>query len=966
MRVDSGWADRLKLDIDFGYLQQHVVAPKEFHPQVILNGESASVLRVIRSELRRCESFAFSVAFVSPRAIALLKQELVDFEGAGMIVTSDYLGFNSPQAFAELLNLANLDIDIRIHNASAFHPKGYLFQSSHTVTALVGSSNLTETALVSNYEWNLKVSAAAGSDLAAQFDSIVEQSLQDSTPLTRDWIEQYSAAYIPPPQRQNRPRDPSGADEDTLAEVTPNRMQLNALEAIAQVRGSGERRAIVISATGTGKTMLSALDVRSFSPRRMLFIVHREQILDRTIHEYRRVLGGELADYGKLTGNSKEFLARYTFATIQTLSQRDVLDRFAADHFDYVIVDEAHRSGAPTYQRVLEHFDPSFLLGMTATPERTDGANVFELFDYNVPYEIRLNHALEEDMLSPFHYYGVADLTFDDGTTADSTTNLQQLISPERVDHLIKALETYGQAGVAPRGIIFCGRTQEASTLSQALNARTLRGRTFRTISLTGADTIAEREAQVAALERGELDYILTVDVFNEGVDIPSLNQVVMLRQTQSAIVFVQQLGRGLRKFKDKEYLVVIDFIGNYANNYLIPIALFGDESLNRESLRKNLITAEETGVLPGLSSVRFDRISQQRVLDSIKTTKLDSMQNLKAALVAMRNRVGGAPKLWDFYRFESVDPVLLATKKEHYPALVQSLLRIDHGLSDPESRMLWLISAEICSAKRPHEFILLRELLTNRELSREHVSDLFVGAGLPSTDRLVDSTIDSFTLNHHTKQDRDRYKVEIMKRNANGGAFVTDDFRTAYSDSPNFRNAVDDIIRTCTALVRDRYTTEAPFTVGRQYSRRESLRLLGLPQSWTSTLYGYKADRASGLCPIYITLHKSDDVAASTAYEDALIDPSTMVWSSKSNRTLDSEDVRAILEDRVDLHVFVKKDDAEGADHYYLGKAASSHPRQITMTNDNGAQLPAVKMVLRFEQPIDSALFDYFHPSVT
>ena len=177
-------------------------------------------------------------------------------------------------------------------------------------------------------------------------------------------------------------------------------------------------------------------------------------------------------------------------------------------------------------------------------------------------------------------------------------------------------------------------------------------------------------------LEAGELDYILTVDIFNEGVDIPSVNQVVMLRQTQSAIVFVQQLGRGLRLADGKDYLVVIDFIGNYANNFLIPIALFGDESLNRESLRERLNETVDGGTLPGLSSVSFDEVSRERILKSIVSTKLDSMANLKTAVLAMQNRVGGVPTLWDFYRFESVDPVLLATKQENYPALVQSLLQ--------------------------------------------------------------------------------------------------------------------------------------------------------------------------------------------------------------------------------------------------------------------------------------------------
>ena len=234
------------------------------------------------------------------------------------------------------------------------------------------------------------------------------------------------------------------------------------------------------------------------------------------------------------------------------------------------------------------------------------------------------------------------DISFDDGTSTDEFTILAELPRPERVQHVLGALEI-GQAGVPPRGLIFCSR-KDARQLSDAFNQASLSGRRLRTIALTGDDAVRVREEAVERLEQGELDYILTVDVFNEGVDIPTVNQVVMLRQTQSAIVFVQQLGRGLRKAPGKEYLVVVDFIGNYANNYLIPIALFGDESLNKESLRQNLIAAEEIGVVAGLSSVRFDKVAEARVLASVSQTRLDDMLKLRLALKAMRDRVGGSP----------------------------------------------------------------------------------------------------------------------------------------------------------------------------------------------------------------------------------------------------------------------------------------------------------------------------------
>ncbi|ACZ32079.1 type III restriction protein res subunit [Xylanimonas cellulosilytica DSM 15894] len=978
MTTDFTWNQQFRLDVDFGFLStQTHGAPRHHNPRIILNGDGSTVLHEILSELRRCSSFTFSVAFVAPAAVAQLKQALVEFDGVGRIITSDYLGFNSPEAFAELHNLRALGIDVRLHNADGFHPKGYIFEHANAVTTMMGSSNLTPSALLRNHEWNLKVSASPDSDLAAQLAHLVELQVADSVPITQEWIEQYAKTYVRPAQRPPRvPRDVSALVPHPTAPleerspsllpttITPNRMQRDALNALAAVRDSGEKRAIVISATGTGKTILSALDVRAVNPRRLLFVVHREQILDRTIQEYRKVLGGDASDYGKLTGSSKDFAARYLFATVQTLAQPDVLARFPADVFDYVIVDEAHRGGSPTHRRVIGHFDPVFMLGMTATPERTDGFNVFELFHYNVPYEIRLNRALDEDMLTPFHYYGITDATFDDDTTVDALSDLDLLVSPQRVSHLIWALETYAQAGTAPRGLIFCSRTQEARRLSDVLNRSLLRGRPLRTASLTGVDSIEHRERTVEQLESGELDYILTVDVFNEGVDIPSINQVIMLRQTQSAIVFVQQLGRGLRKCDQKEYLVVLDFIGNYANNFLIPIALFGDDSLNKESLRQNLIAVEEAGALPGLSSVQFDKIAQQRVLESIRDTKLDDMARLKAAVVAMRNRVGAVPRLWDFFRFESVDPVVLATKKEHYPALVRSLLKEEIDLSETSSRALQLLSHEVLPAKRGHEFVLLRALLNDGRLTSSQIDERFAAAGLPTSPAYVKSAVDTLTLDGFAEADVRRYGSGIAVRD---GSAVTlkSEVASAYASPTDFPSAVDDIIDTGLSLVRKGFDPSARFTVGRQYSRKEALRQLCWPRSWASTVYGYKVDRASGACPIFVTLHKSDEISASTAYEDALLDPSSMLWYTRSRRTLRSSEVQAIVSGDVALYVFVKKDDAEGTGFYFLGQATAHDAEEATMPDASGNSLDVVRMILRFEKPVETALFDYFHSTL-
>lgn len=962
MSTDFRWENPLAVDVEFGYLRGDVAAPKRFHPQIVLNSGGHSVLKTLRDELRRSKAFIFSVAFVSPRAIALLKQEFVEFGGTGLIITSDYLSFNSPAAFAELLGLKALGIEVRVHESSAFHPKGYIFDHGDTVTAMIGSANLTETALARNTEWNLKVSAAAGSDLDAQLRQLSGEQLEASVPLDQAWIDDYARNWSPP----SRPAIPgvkvaaSGMAPPASAAVVPNSMQTDALRALQLVRASGERRAVVISATGTGKTILSALDVRAAHPHRMLFLVHREQILDRTIAEYRKVLGGDPSDFGKLAGGAREIDCRYVFATVQSFGRPETMQAFAADHFDYVVIDEAHRVGASSYRRIIDYLRPEFLLGMTATPERTDSFNVYELFDYNVPYEIRLQHALDANMLSPFHYYGITDATFDDGTTVDAGSDLSRLVTPARVDHLVHALETYGQAGVQPRGLIFCARTEEARQLSASLNERPLHGRRLRTVALTGTDSVDDREAAVARLENGELDYILSVDVFNEGVDIPSVNQVVMLRQTQSAIVFVQQLGRGLRRSAGKEYLVVIDFIGNYANNYLIPIALFGDNSLNKESVRKNLIAAEELGVLPDLSSVRFDRVAHRRVLDSITQTSLDSMRALKSAVLEMRNRVGGPPSLWDFYRFESVDPVVLATKKEHFPALLASFKIDDSSFTPVEHKLLHLLSHEVLPAKRLHEFVIIRMLLDGGTTTVSSARAALRAAGVPASEREVLSALDTLTVTGFSQQGSKRFSAPLVQPLPDGRYQADPALLSSMRQNSSFAHSVHDVLKTGEHLVVDRYDSDSLFTPGRQYTRSDAARILGWPRASATTIYGYKTDVESGVCANFITLHKSDDISATTAYGDELLDTHTMRWFTRSRRTLQSREVAPLVANEVDMHVFVQKDNAE--DFFYLGLADSTDAVETTLP---GRSESIVRMMLHFRNPIDAALFDYFHPLI-
>jgi superfamily II DNA or RNA helicase/HKD family nuclease len=533
----EAWLNELELGINKGLIDKTIPYSGPFEPQLLMNHQQKNqdVLTTLIDELRQSQSFKFAVAFITESGIQTLKAHLLDLHRKGVtgqLITSTYNYFNQPKMFQQLLKLKNLEV--RISDVDGFHSKGYIFDQGGYHSLIVGSTNLTASALKVNYEWNIKLTSHEHGSLIDHFTAQFHEMWQDSVPLTLEWINRYRRAY----QKQNIqtvaefPASYHNNWSDAL-QIEPNKMQVQALTGIEAVRSRGESRALVVSATGTGKTYLAAFDVRRVSPKRLLFIVHREQILKKAMADFRRVIGGNDDDYGILSGTRKDVGARYLFATVQSLSKAQTLTQFNPDWFDYILIDETHRAGATSYQKIIDHFKPSFMLGMTATPERTDGYDLFKLFDYNIAYEIRLQEALAEDLLIPFHYFGVSDYEID-GHVSENVS-FQDLSLDDRVRHIREKLDYYSFSGESPHGLIFCGTKQEAKELSFALNNTGLK-----TVSLTGDNSQEEREQRVKELEDGLLDYILTVDIFNEGIDIPKINQVVMLRQTESSIIFVQ------------------------------------------------------------------------------------------------------------------------------------------------------------------------------------------------------------------------------------------------------------------------------------------------------------------------------------------------------------------------------------------------------------------------------------------
>ncbi|AKK02845.1 DUF3427 domain-containing protein [Corynebacterium epidermidicanis] len=947
-------------DLKFGFVDRETTSNQLFDPRLIANNDDErTMLAAITNELRTCDSFRFSIAFITPSGLALLKNELLKFKGTGTIITSRYLDFNEPSMFRELLNLKNIQTRIYDHPKIDFHAKGYIFEQSPILTAIVGSSNLTDNALVKNQEWNLRFSTQSAGNIAYQIDDAINRQLEFSTPLSEEWIRNYEITRRP----SIRPALASYAGEtlQTTREITPNPMQMEALSALAELREMGAKKAVIVSATGTGKTILAALAAKEFNPKRVLFVVHREQIAAKALYEFQRVFGGSNSDYGRFTGATRQQDCRFVFATTQTLAQPETLATLSAEHFDFVIIDESHHSGAATFRRVIDHFEPEFLLGLTATPERTDKFNIFELFDYNVAYEIRLQRALEEKMLVPFHYFGVADYTLVGGDTVTETTNLAFLASNERVKFVAEKLEKYGLAQNV-HGLMFCSRKDEAHELARLFNDTKVYGKLLRTVALTGEDSREDREKVVTQLENGEIDYIITVDIFNEGIDIPCINQIVMLRATQSSIIFTQQLGRGLRKSEGKDHLRVIDFIGNYANNFLIPIALFGDNSRSKDSLRRKVINPDGRGrkAISGVSSVNFDEIAEARVLESLAKAKMTGKQEFKKDILAFQQRHNRLPRLIDFARFDLVDPVLISTKYGNYWSLLSSLKFVNEKPTDEHNAFLNFLSMELLNGKRPQELLLLKQLISQHKVTSADFAHQLVEMGTQADESHVESAIRMLTYQFPSTQQLSKYGKSPLITSVKGVQSLSPKFAACYREQP-FQEFVDDIIETGLYLSRHRHSWSGNFVIGERYSRKDACRLLNWPSNVESIMYGYKVDEATATCPIFVTYHKSEDVEASVSYEDKFKDPATLHWFTKSRRTLTSPEVSKIISKSVDLHIFVKKDDAEGTDFYYLGTATPANPVQTTMPDKAGSPLNVVSMDLILDQPISPDLYNYF-----
>ena len=945
--------DTLIKSLKFGFVDNIKYQEGGYSPQILVNNsdEKRYVLTDLQEELSKCTAFYFSVAFVTKNGIAMIKSQLSDLmdkKVPGKILISPYLDFNDPDAMRELLKLKNVEVRLTPEKMQ-MHAKFYIFEHTGKQVLISGSSNLTHTALKINYEWNIKLTSTHNGEFIqntkSEFDRIWEKS-ELLTPEIIDTYAQKRKKVISLTKINDEEKLPYSAEK-----IVPNKMQEAALEGLRNIREQGKDRALVISATGTGKTFLSAFDVKQYNPERMLFIVHREQILKKSLIDFQKVLGFNPSE-GYIYHSGDDLTGKkYIFATIQTLSREENLKAFSKDFFDYILIDEVHKAGADSYKKVMDHFTPNFYLGMTATPERTDGQNIYEIFDYNIAYEIRLQDALENDMLCPFVYFGVKDIEIN-GKLIDEKSNITNLTSDERVKHILNKIDFYGVCNNQVRGLIFCSSKAEARELSIKLNQH---GK--RTIALTGDDDINYREKVVKQLEDGELEYILTVDIFNEGIDIPSVNQVVMLRNTQSSIIFVQQLGRGLRKHKSKDYVTII---GNYKNNYLIPIALFGDKSMNKDNYRREL---REPNILSGLTTVNFEEVAKEQIFKSITNTVLSNMKILKDAYTDLENKLGRTPMLIDHLTFDNIDPIVFFNNNsfKNYADVINKFSNKSIELTDTESNWLSFITFELLPGKRKHELLLLQELIKNGEVSKDKFIEILETEQLSTKDSIISSVENVLSLQFLKSQEVKKFGTEPLVTLEKNVYKLNPEVLDCFKNS-DFALLFNDVIKA--GLYK---TNDYPeiFTIGQKYSRRDVCKLL----NWSKdepplNIGGYKIDKNTNTCPIFITYHKDDEISDTIKYEDELLNETTLKWFSKNKRTLESPDVKTIInspENGLDLKLFIIKDDAEGGDFYYLGDLTivPSTVEELVRPLESGNE-SIVTMNFKLDNPIPDTLYRY------
>ncbi|MDE7257992.1 MAG: DEAD/DEAH box helicase [Lachnospiraceae bacterium] len=989
--MDKSIINELYSGYTTAYIDGSVASNIFYRPQFVSNNykEGKKVLSSIEDELLACDHFQISVAFITMGGITPLLQTLKELENRGIpgeILTTNYLHFSEPAALEKLHDLKN--ITLKMYDVEAadtdFHTKGYIFKKEEIYRIIIGSSNMTGAALTSNMEWNTKIVSTGQGEVTGE---LIEEFIQLWRSVHAleydDFFETYQERYrIIKKQREIAKQELIPSIEKY--KLKPNDMQIGFINNLRKILATGEERALLISATGTGKTYASAFAMRELEFKRVLFLVHRGQLARQTKRSYERVFGRNVS-MGLVGAGYHEYEKDYVFATVQTLNREEHLVKYKPTDFDCIILDEAHHSSANSYQKIMSYFTPKLWLGMTATPDKRDdneeGRNIYEIFHHQIAYEIRLQQAMEQKLLCPFHYFGISDLSMVKDKTLKaqklSVKDFSQLVCDERVKHIVEQAEYYGYSGERVKGLVFCSRIDESKELSDKFNELG-----YRTIALNG-DAAEEERAEAferlamdesdATEDRQPLDYIFSVEILNEGVDIVEVNQVIMLRPTESPIVFIQQLGRGLRKAEGKEYLVVLDFIGNYTNNFMIPVALSGDRTYNADTIRRYVISGNST--IPGVSTIHFDEVAKDKIFKSID--KIRGIKTIiKNSYATLKNRIGRIPYLLDFYENGEVDPLVIVKEYKTYYAFLEAMEKGTYvcSLTDQEKLTLEYLSKTILSGARPYELEILRSIVMSESISIENLQEEFRQKyGYDFKLQYVKNAIE--VLRGHFVSNEDEYQkfchIDVLdydeKRNISRMNSFTN--RLAHKE---FYEQIDDIVTVGLRRYVDKYRAEEsdefPFVMYEKYSRRDVSLLMNCGKDLSSTMYGMK--RIDDDVFIFVTYHKeqADDdknyVDGKPDYADVFDDNMIFRWDSQIGKGVNSSYMQDVITAKR-KHLLVKKSDAE-SNFYYMGQFEIVHVEEAQKENNKGKKEAISKVQVKMHHPVRDDLLRYLQSGIT
>lgn len=983
---------QIEAALNGAFLTKDAFAPSSLSPLLLYNDKenNKKIIDAIRYELSKCLSFSFSVAFISRSGYQLLKgalKEAKDKRINGKILTTDYLSFTDPDVLEEI-EREFPNIEVRLFKTldsslDGFHTKAYIFEEkcagSQIFKAIIGSSNITANALTTNKEWNTSlVSLKSGSfinDVLREFNALWEKGTT---------LDSYLDTYRKIFNEQKRLKKALENKEISEEKLIPNKMQIRFVNNWEESIKKGQKRGLLISATGTGKTFASAFGVSVIKPKKVLFLAHRSLLLRQAATSYRRVLGKKVK-FAIFSGDNKNSdiasgLEPFSFdnkenidilfSTCEMLGKKENFERFDPSFFDLIIIDEVHRAGSTTYQKILSYFKPSYVLGMTATPERTEDASlVFSLFDHNILAEIRLKDALEESLLCPFHYYGITDIK---GINDEiyKKKDFAKLYSEERLNYILKQSAFYGYSGSRLKGLIFVSSIEDGLALEKGLNKK---GK--KSVFLSGKNSSIEREKQIELLEKEDisdgnyLDFIITVDIFNEGVDIPSINQVILLRPTISSIIFIQQLGRGLRKYQDKDFVVIIDFIGNYENNFMIPKA-FSYEG-DKEAARSVLVNG---GHLPGISTIEFDEIAKERIYKSISEASFSSFRETKNVVLRLAEKLNRLPTYQDYYDYTDFDPKRFfnETKAGSYLGFLNKIQKslpsfINLPLfTDEEYDYFRALGASLGLGIRVEEPLLLKEIIEG--------GNYF-------------SFLDKLNNIYHKSIDKNKEitLLNILKGEwSSSGKFVKYPFLSDFNTlSPDFRNHLFtnkeflyEVLSFLTFLLKrneifyQKSYKDTDFTIFEKYSKKDISQLLNNQKDLTAVFFGYKYDKNTKTFPIFINYDKAPDLEESTNYRDHFLNPKIFSWESRKDKHLSDKELSFIFNKEKEgtrLYLFIRKDnsDKDKSPYYFLGEMSQIGQAKEVKRKVENKEYSYVDIDFLLEEEVRSDIYDYLTSNI-